>query len=293
MLRDPPFSRLDLVSCRNVLIYFQPQLQRRLFSIFHYALNPEGLLVIAEEARATADEARTAAEAANLAKGSFLASMSHDLRTPLNAIVGYTELLELGLHGPVTDAQLADFARIRRSSWHLISLINDILNFAKLEAGHLEFFVTDVQVAALLSELDDLIAPQLAAKSLHYVRADCEVIVHADPEKLRQILLNLLSNAVKFTAAGGYVTIACETTGEHVRIAVSDTGCGIASDQLERVFEPFVQIGRSFTHPQEGTGLGLAISRELAHAMKGELTVESIVGEGSEFALTLPRAGQA
>jgi two-component system, chemotaxis family, CheB/CheR fusion protein len=249
------------------------------------------LLIVSEQARVAAEQGRAGAEAANVAKSGFLANMSHDLRTPLNAIAGYTQLLELGIHGPVTDAQRTDFGRIEQNARHLLSLINDILNFAKLESGRLEFRIADVPVADLIVELEEMIAPHVGTKLIRFQRAECTACVRADPERLRQILLNLLSNAAKFTPQAGRIGIRCTVLGDVVQIAVWDTGIGIAPDQLTHVFEPFVQVGRGLTSPSpDGVGLGLTISRDLARAMGGELTVVSAAGEGSTFTLTLPRA---
>ncbi len=248
------------------------------------------LLDIAEAGRVIADEARTVAETANKAKSHFLASMSHDLRTPLNAITGYAELLELGLRGPITEAQHGDLDRIKRSSRYLLALINDILNFAKVEAGHLDIRMADVPIGALVAELHELITPQLRAQSLQFERTDSPVMVRADPEKVRQVLLNLLSNALQFTAPGGRIGVDYLTADDAVGIEVWDTGRGIAPEQLEHIFEPFVQIDRGLTSaPPGGVGLGLAISRALARAMNGDLTVDSTPGAGSRFRLTLRR----
>ncbi len=267
------------------------------------------LLAAAEVARDEADRGRELAEAANKLKSTFLASISHDLRTPLNAISGYTELVSMGIRGPVTSEQQQDLARITRSARHLLSLINDILNFAKVEAGQLDYRIADVDVVPIAKELAELVASQMMKKSLAFEFSDGdelketangEIVVRADSEKLRQILLNLLTNAVKFTAPGGRIGIACETNGRDdgrddvVRIVVWDTGVGIASDQQEHIFEPFVQVNRGLTSPPpEGVGLGLAISRDLARGMKGNLTVESTTGRGSRFTLTLPRGARA
>ncbi|HEU4642129.1 MAG TPA: PAS domain S-box protein [Gemmatimonadaceae bacterium] len=238
--------------------------------------------------------ARAEAQGANRAKSEFLATMSHELRTPLNAIAGYAELLAMGVRGPVTPEQLEDLGRIQRSQRHLLSLINDVLNFAKLEAGHLRLEMRDVAIADLLSGLEVLVTPQMRARELTYLCDGCDSAerVSADPEKVQQILLNLLSNAIKFTDAGGCITVRPELGADTVAIRVSDTGRGVPASKHERIFEPFVQLDRDFTSSHEGTGLGLAISRDLARAMGGDLTIESTEGVGSTFTLTLPRAGR-
>ena len=236
--------------------------------------------------------ARAEADAANQVKTQFLATMSHELRTPLNAIGGYAELLELGIHGPVTDAQRDVLSRIQRSQHHLLSLINNVLNLVKLDTHHVRYDVATVPLSKILDFVAEATGPQIQAKHLRYDTSSCspDLAVRADPEKLRQILLNLLSNAIKFTDDGGTIAIACSADRHIVRIHVRDTGIGIAVDQQEKIFEPFVQVDRRLNRPMEGTGLGLAISRELARGMSGELAVESRLGEGSTFTLALPRA---
>ncbi|HET6681672.1 MAG TPA: ATP-binding protein [Gemmatimonadaceae bacterium] len=235
-------------------------------------------------------DARADAEAASRAKTEFLATMSHELRTPLNAIAGYTELIELGLRGPVTSEQLEDLQRIRRSQRYLLGLINDVLNFAKVESGHVHYDLRAVRLGDSLPGLEALIAPQLRDKGLeyHFEQANPDLIVRADRDKLEQIILNLLSNAVKFTNHGGRVTLSSDAQGDVIRIRVTDTGQGIPPDRLDAIFEPFVQVGRALTRTAEGTGLGLAISRDLARAMGGDLTADSKIDSGSSFTLELP-----
>jgi PAS domain S-box-containing protein len=239
--------------------------------------------------------ARAEAEAANRAKGQFLASMSHELRTPLNAIGGYVDLLQMELRGPVTDQQQKDLERIKRAQQHLLGLINDVLNFAKLEAGRIELRVRDVVLGEVLDEVEALIAPQAAARGIAYAPAPGDgITVRADREKLEQVLLNLLSNAVKFTAPGGRVSMDWEEGDGEVRVRVHDTGVGVPPEKLASIFEPFVQVDPDLTRTRQGTGLGLAISRELARAMGGDITVRSAVGEGSTFTVHLrPGEGEA
>jgi signal transduction histidine kinase len=248
-----------------------------------------------EEMRAAINEvekARAAADAANRSKAEFLAVMSHELRTPLNSIGGYVDLLELELRGPLTDGQRADLQRIKRSQEHLLRIINDILNFTRLEATEVHYDMVDVPVRALITDLDALVGSLANAKSLEY---SCDlppgsVYVRTDPDKLRQILVNLLSNSVKFTAPGGRVTVCCSERGDFIAIDVEDTGKGIPADKLDAVFEPFVQLDNGLTRTTEGTGLGLAISRGLARGMGADITVRSEIGAGSVFTLTLPRS---
>jgi signal transduction histidine kinase/type II secretory pathway pseudopilin PulG len=245
-----------------------------------------------EEGVTDARRARAEAEAANRAKSDFLAVMSHELRTPLNAIGGYAQLLEMGIHGPVTEAQRDALTRINRSQAHLLSLINDVLNFAKIDAGQIEFHVTDVALDELRLELEAIIAPQVRAKNqrLEMHRCGDQLMVRADRDKVRQILLNLVSNAVKFTSEGGRITVDCSGADDMAEIRVRDTGIGIPEDRRRSIFEPFVQGGRALNRTHEGVGLGLPISRDLARAMGGDITVESEVGRGSVFTVRLPSA---
>ena len=239
-----------------------------------------------------AERARAEADRANRAKSDFLAMMSHELRTPLNAIGGYAELMDMGIHGPVTDTQRDALARIGRSQAHLLTLINDVLTFARIDAGQAHYAMADVPLHEALVGLEALVAPQVRARglTLEYQPCDPALLVRADPDKLRQLVLNLLGNAIKYTPAGR-VSLTCATDATHVRIHVRDTGVGIPADRLPRIFEAFVQGERALNRPNDGVGLGLAISRELTVGMGGTLDVESAVGVGSTFTITLARGG--
>jgi PAS domain S-box-containing protein len=250
----------------------------------------ERLLVDSERARAEAEAARTMAERASRAKGEFLAVMSHELRTPLNAIGGYAELMEMGVRGPISAEQRVDLGRIQASQRHLLGLINQVLNYTRIETGTVQYDLVSVPVGEALAEAEALVIPQVRARGLTYLLGGCDPALHAraDREKLQQIMLNLLTNAIKFTEPGGRVRVECTARGGMVEIAVHDTGIGIAGDKLAQVFEPFVQVDQRLTRENEGVGLGLAISRDLARGMEGDLTAESQVGVGSRFLLTLP-----
>ncbi|HEX6036974.1 PAS domain-containing sensor histidine kinase [Longimicrobium sp.] len=240
--------------------------------------------------RAMEDARRiAAAEASSRTKSEFLTSMSHELRTPLNAIGGYAELLALEVHGPVTEPQARDLERITASQRHLLSIINDILDYGRLESGNTQFEITSVELAETLEAVAAMVEPQAGARELRMVVIPCPgVCVRADRLRVQQILLNLVSNAVKFTEAGGRVTVACAARQGMGLVRVEDTGIGISPDEAESIFEPFVQLGRTLTGGPAGTGLGLAISRDLARGMGGDLVVESTPGQGSVFTLTLP-----
>ena len=250
-----------------------------------------GTLVVCIETTPSV-KARRELEAANRAKADFLAVMSHELRTPLNAIGGYAELMALGVHGPVSAEQLSALEKIQRSQRHLLGLINGVLNYARIEAGALHYEIEEFALEGILSHCEALTAPQMREKGLVFTSAGSggALRVRADREKLQQILVNLLANAIKFTDSGGNITIECVRTGGLVAIAVRDSGRGIAADRQESIFQPFVQVDASLTRTSEGVGLGLAISRDLARAMDGDLTVQSVPGEGSTFTLSLPAA---
>ena len=242
------------------------------------------------------------AERANRAKSDFLAMMSHELRTPLNAIAGYAQLLEMGIHGPVTPEQRDALQRITRSEAHLLHLIDDVLSFARVDAGHVEFALSETPVAESLAAAAAMTEPQARAKGITVATScpDASLTVFADPEKLEQVLLNLAANAVKFTPAGGRVELSAlavekpdETGAELVQIRVSDTGPGVKPGYQALIFEPFVQGDRALNRPNEGVGLGLAISRELTEGMGGRIALESGPGRGATFTVTLSRRAPA
>jgi len=257
---------------------------------------------------ADAQRARAAAEEANAAKSAFLATMSHEIRTPMNAIIGYTDLLELGIAGPLTDSQREHLGRIRASSRHLLGLVNEVLDLAKIEAGHLRVRRTGAFAAAAVDAALTLLLPLAQGRGLTVARRcegdDPAARYVGDEDRVRQIVVNLLSNAVKFTEPGGRIAVACGTAGAAADasgpaaqpprggpwtyVRVEDTGIGIRPDQLARVFDPFVQAESGHTRTKGGTGLGLTISRRLARLMGGELTAESRPGVGSAFTLWLP-----
>jgi PAS domain S-box-containing protein len=246
---------------------------------------------ISAAAALAADNARLyrEAEVANRAKTDFLAVMSHELRTPLNAIGGYAQLMSLGLRGPLTDQQTEDLARIRRSQLHLLSMVNDVLNFIRIEAGHAGVVISDVDVPDALSAAIEMVAPQIHAQGLTFEESHTPgVHALADREKLQQIVLNLLSNSIKYTQPGGHVQLCSRLVGGTVHIQVRDNGRGIPGEKLETIFEPFVRLDIGLTRTTGGTGLGLSISRDLARALGGELVAESELGLGSTFTLTIP-----
>jgi signal transduction histidine kinase len=262
---------------------------RLLLPLLAAALRGERAQVSLERALAQEAEARTTAEEANRAKALFLATMSHELRTPLNAIGGYAQLLEMGIQGPVTERQRDAIERIQNSQRKLLILINDILRFAKLEAGGVEFRMTSVQLADALCEIAPLVEPQILEKRISFTcNATPHVIIRTDLDKLRQILLNLVTNAIKFTPAGGCIELSGLLVKNEVVIRVTDNGIGIPPDRLESIFDAFVQVDTGSTREAEGVGLGLAISREFAAGLGGTLHANSEPGKGATFTLRLP-----
>ena len=240
--------------------------------------------------------AKRTAEAARDSKAKFLSMMSHELRTPLQAISGYTDLLANEISGPITEEQRKDLGSIKSASEALVRLLNDILDFARIESGASEIELSDIDLDAALHRAETLITPKLAEAGLHYSREACAADLHlrANSDRLQQVLLNLLTNAMKFTPRGGRITIECSADDHVTRITVRDSGCGIPAEHLSRIFEPFVQVDRQqIEQRQRGVGLGLAICRELVEAMGGKLSVNSEVGVGSAFTVALPSAAVA
>ncbi|MDF1505572.1 ATP-binding protein, partial [Roseisolibacter sp. H3M3-2] len=256
-----------------------------------FALERARLLDVERDARREADDARAAAEAASRAKSDFVNVLSHELRSPVNAIVGHAQLLEMGVHGPVSERQREALGRIGRSAHLMGALVDDLLELARIEHGQLTFALRDVPAAEAVEAVAEALRPQLEAKALALAvdPGPPGLALRADPGRLQQVLLNLLTNALKFTERGG-ISVAVREEGETVCVAVRDTGVGIPADRLDSVFDRFVQVDQSLTRRAGGLGLGLAIARDLARGMGGELAVESAPGAGSTFTLSLPRA---
>jgi signal transduction histidine kinase len=269
----------------------------------HFLQSIANLLTVALQRRRAESEreqllartraAHAEAERVSRDKTQHLAYVSHELRTPLNAIAGYVEIMEMGIHGPLTEPQRSDLARIRSNQRYLMRLINNVLTFMKLDAGQVAYEPSVVSILDVLESVEEMIRPLMQAKHLKYKKRkpDREPWVLADGDKVQQVLVNLLTNATKFTEPRGTVEINFAGDERVVRTRVRDSGCGIPTVELERVFEPFVQVKELGSKMAEGTGLGLAISRQFAEAMHGRLYAESVKGKGSVFTLELPRSG--
>lgn len=273
------------------LLRAKEELQARTAELTQSLTAMKATLEERDRARAEAEAARRIAQEANDAKGRFLRMISHELRTPLGAIDGYAALMADGIQGPLTEAQHDSVRRIRHNQKHLLRLVDELLDFARIESGKFAVKEEVVRLRQVFDNIHSSIAPQVAAKSLQLeVRLDDpELEVHGDCERIEQIVLNLLSNAVKFTPERGTITVTFTANSAYVATHVRDTGIGIAADKHEEIFESFYQVTPSLSS-FGGTGLGLAISRQLAHAMGGELSVASTPGKGSTFTLTLRAA---
>jgi signal transduction histidine kinase len=245
----------------------------------------------------TALEAQRAAEEAAEVKSRFLAVMSHELRTPLTGVIAYAELLETEVLGPVEAKQQEALARIKASSWHLVSLVDEILLYSRAQAGRMEVNREETDVVKIAREIIFTLEPVAArgGVALRFTSADDLPPLCTDPRKVRQILYNLIGNAIKYSQQG-QITVEVDYDGpasEDIRIHVRDTGPGIARAEQDRIFEPFTQADSSYTRAAGGTGLGLSISRALAQLLGGDITLRSTPGEGSTFTLHLPRGGVA
>jgi len=238
-------------------------------------------------------EAKARAEAADRVKSAFLATMSHELRTPMNSILGFSGILEEGLAGPMNPEQTRQIGMVRCSARHLLDLINDVLDISKIEAGELRVTPSTFSMPELLERALATIRPLADRKglTLRVELAGDLGEVTSDPRRVEQILINLLGNAVKFTEKGGVTLLAGVEGGSQVRLAVRDTGIGIAPQDLQELFQPFRQVDSRISRQHEGTGLGLAICRRLAHLLGGEVLAESEAGKGSTFTLVLPLKG--
>lgn len=246
-----------------------------------------------QDSRTELAQARDEAVAANRHKSAFLANMSHELRTPLNAVIGFSEVLLERVFGDLNDKQAEYLGDIHSSGKHLLSLINDILDLSKIEAGRLELSLKAVEVSVTFENAMVLMrdrANRGGVKLETDVEPDLGTVI-ADERKLKQILINLLSNAVKFTKAGGHVTLRATRNGQDLEIAVVDTGIGIAPENHSLVFEEFRQASDDYASAQEGTGLGLALTKRLVELHGGKIWLESSLDEGSTFALRIPIDG--
>ncbi|OXS79375.1 sensor histidine kinase [Domibacillus enclensis] len=273
-------------------VYRQPKQEFRVLELDHTA---EELLAMGRRLGETNERlvaAKKEAEKASNAKSEFLSSMSHELRTPMNAILGFAQLLELDPAEPLSDSQKENVGEIIKAGGHLLDLINEVLDLARIEAGQMPIFMEPVLVNEVWKEVENLVRPLAGASNL-LLLCECEscqqVYVLTDRMKLKQIMLNLLSNAIKYNREGGTITVRCRADEQTIIFSVKDTGKGIAAEQLETIFEPFRRMneGQSVV---EGTGIGLAVTKQLVGLMNGQIKVESSEGKGSTFHIILPKA---
>jgi signal transduction histidine kinase len=250
-----------------------------------------GCLLAHAQEQARADRARERIARTTQAKIQFLARMSHELRTPLQSISGYVDLLRAGTPEPLSPAQERMLDRIAESERILVHVIDDVITFSRLEAGHLHYNIGPVAARDIFRIAQAVVEPLATDRQVRLVVDDCpsDLMAMADPDKLKQILVNLAANAIKFTPGGGEVRLRCREDADWIWFEVADTGPGIAGDQLREIFEPYVQLGNPIVDRFGGSGLGLTISREFASGMSGDLSASSRLGTGSTFTLRLPR----
>ncbi len=243
---------------------------------------------------AEAQRARAAAEASNHAKSDFLSRMSHELRTPLNAMLGFAQLLELDQRHPLAESQRPWVGQIQHAGWHLLEMINDVLDLSRIESGNVRLTIEPLDLSSLLTGTLPLVEQQARKRGIritHELASDA-VRVRGDGTRVKQILTNLLTNAVKYNADQGRIHVAAKAVGAEVEISVTDTGLGMTPAQMAELFQPFNRLGRERS-AQEGTGIGLVISQRLAELMGGSLRARSVTGQGSMFILSLPMVDSA
>lgn len=269
-----------------ILFMFRSQLNKRTSELRRTNAQMEQRII---ERTSELHQAMREAQEADRIKSAFLAAMSHELRTPLNSIIGFTGILLQELPGPLNEEQKTQLSMVQNSSRHLLSLINDVLDISKIEAGQLNLEMTDFDIVICIYRALSYMEP-LAQKKDLYIETTIDqesIMVHLDQRRIEQIVINLLANAVKFTSEGG-VRIHCRLADQMVHIEVSDSGIGMTEEQMKDLFTPFYQASNGLARTHEGTGLGLSISQRLANRMGGEITVTSSPGKGSIFTLHLP-----
>ena len=303
-LLDDVFEKNEPFIGNEVFARLDPSAEGGYFNFVFQPLSSDAgvyaVLVVATDvsdlvrARIAAENSQREALAASRAKSDFLARMSHELRTPLAAIIGYGELLVDEITGPINEEQKRQLQRIRSSANHLLSIIDEILTLARMEAGKERVELRDVEISDLMESVATMAEPLASAKGLAF-KMDVEgaaKTIHTDAVKLRQVLLNLLSNAVKYTDKGE-ISVTTEIHDGVVDFMVTDTGVGVSEDHLEKIFEPFWQVEQTTTRRAGGTGLGLAVTRQFVELLGGSIHVSSSLGEGSTFRVTIPRNGNS
>jgi len=270
----------------------QAQLEATNVATEHINVQLREEIVERQNAQRALEDAKNTAEAASRAKSEFLANMSHELRTPLNSIIGFADVLAERISGPLNENQVQYVTDILESGQHLLSLVNDILDLAKIESGSMELQRSPVAVGQLAERTVQMFRERAMRHGIRLVAAvDPEVgIIVADERRLKQLLYNLLSNALKFTPPGGEVRVTIGQAVDTITLAVSDTGIGIPQDELVRIFESFYQVDSTLTKSAQGTGLGLAMVRQICELHGGQIAVSSELSHGSTFVVSLPRS---